>query len=120
MIDNKFSVLFTLGLLTTIMKSYSAFGPSLSVILFVSSFEMGFSMYQDSCLISLLTIVSLFLSDSLSSTNGSSGLPNFSLIYFLLNWKLLESMESSTICSELLRLPTFKVDPSNLPGKNEL
>lgn len=117
-IESRFSVFFTLGLLTTIMKSYSALGPSFKVILLVNSFEIGFSMYQDSCLISLFTIVSLFLSDSASSTNGSSGLLNFSLICFLLNWKLFESIESSTIYSALLRFPTFKVEPSNLPGKN--
>lgn len=117
-IDSRFSVFLTLGLLTTIMKSCSAFGPSLRVILLVSSFEIGFSIYHDSCLISLLTMESVFLSESASRAKGSSGLPNFSLIYFLWNWKLLESIESSTIYSELLKLPTFKVEPKSLPGKN--
>jgi|LauGreDrversion4_2_1035121.scaffolds.fasta_scaffold300701_1 type III secretory pathway component EscR len=49
------------GLLTTMMNSYSALGPSFNVMRFVNSFEIGFSIYQDSCLISLLTIVSPFL-----------------------------------------------------------
>jgi hypothetical protein len=50
-----------LGLRTTIMKSYSAFGPNLSVILLVSSLDIGFSINHDSCLISLLTILSFVL-----------------------------------------------------------
>jgi hypothetical protein len=79
-IERRFSVLLAFGLLTTIMKSYSAFGPSFNVILFVSSFEIGFSMYQDSCLISLFTRVSPFLSSlsTASRENGSSGFPNLS------------------------------------------
>jgi hypothetical protein len=60
-IESKFSTLRTLfdGLLTTTINSYSALGPSLRVILFVSSLEIGFSMYQASCLNSLLTMLSL-------------------------------------------------------------
>ena len=54
MIESRFSVLGTVGARTTIMKSCSALGPSLRVIRFVSSFETGFSMYQASCLVSLL------------------------------------------------------------------
>lgn len=122
-IDNRFSLLLAFGLLTTMMKSCSALGPSLRVILLVSSFEIGFSMYQDSCFISLLTMFSLFLpfsATSASMTNGSSGLPNFSLMDFLLYWKLLESIDNSTIYSKLLRFPTFKVDPRSLPGKKVL
>lgn len=102
MIERRFSVLLAFGDLTTIMKSYSALGPSFRVILFVSSFDMGFSIYQDSCLISEFTMFSDFLpfsTSSGSSTNGNSGLPNFSFICFLLNWKLVESIESSTIYS---------------------
>jgi hypothetical protein len=85
--ESKFSLFLVLGLLTTTMKSCSALGPNFRVILLVSSFDMGFSMYQDSCLISLLTILSVFLPlhSSSSSWNGSSGLPNFSPICFLLN-----------------------------------
>jgi hypothetical protein len=121
-IDKRFSVFLAFGLLTTIMKSYSALGPSFKVILLVSSFEIGFSMYHDSCLISLFTMFSPFLVSLVSPSrqNGRSGLLNFSAICFLLNWKLVESTESSTIYSALLRLPTFSVDPSNLPGKNVL
>jgi hypothetical protein len=84
---------------------------------------MGFSMYHDSCLISLLTIFSFFLPASIASGSiekGSSGLPNFSLICFLLNWKLLESTESSTIYSQALKLPTFRVEPRSFPGKKVL
>jgi hypothetical protein len=91
-IDSKFSLFLVLGLLTTIMKSCSALGPNFNVILFVNSLEIGFSMYQDSCFISLLTMLSGFLlllpeSDVSfgSKVNGSSGLPNFSDICFLLN-----------------------------------
>ena len=122
MIERIFSVFLALGDLTTIMKSYSAFGPNFRVILFVSSFEMGFSMYQDSCLISEFTMFSDFLpfsASSGSSTNGNSGLPNLSLIAFLLNQKLVESIESSTIYSHDERFVTFSVDPRSLPGKNE-
>ena len=121
-IDKRFSLFLALGDLTTIMKSYSAFGPSLRVILFVSSFEIGFSMYQDSCLISEFTMLSDFLpfsASSGSSTKGSSGLPNFSFICFLLNWKLAESIESSTICSQEERFETLRVEPRSFPGKNE-
>lgn len=46
------------GDLTTMINSCSALGPNLRVMRLVSSFEIGFSMYQASCLISLLTIVS--------------------------------------------------------------
>lgn len=88
MIERRFSVLLALGLLTTIMKSCSAFGPSFRVILLVSSLEIGFSMYQASCLISLFTMFSDFLpsgSASLGSREkGNSGFPNFSFNYFLL------------------------------------
>jgi hypothetical protein len=90
MIDNRFSVFFAFGDLTTMIKSYSAFGPSLSVILLVSSFEIGFSIYQDSCLISLLTMISFFLDaspgigSSGSIENGNSGLLNLSINCFLL------------------------------------
>lgn len=38
-------------------------------------------------------------------------------MFFLLNWKEFESIANSTICSELVKLPTFKVDPNNFPGK---
>ena len=132
MIDIMFSLFLALGLLTTMMKSCSAFGPSFSVILLVSSLDIGFSMYHASCFISEFTIVSVLfpelpeergvseVGDSLSRGNGSSGLPNFSLICFLLNQKLAESTESSTICSELVRLPTLSVEPSSFPGKNVL
>lgn len=121
MIDKRFSVFLVLGLLTTMMKSYSALGPNFRVILLVSSLEMGFSIYHDSCLISLFTMLSFFLPDSSESIEkGSSGFPNFSFICFLLNEKLLESMDNSTICSQLLRLPTFKVDPRSFPGKKVL
>lgn len=58
MIESRFSVLGTLGALTTMMKSYSAFGPSLRVIRLVSSLETGFSMNQASCLTSLFEMVS--------------------------------------------------------------
>ena len=126
-IDIKFSLFFVFGLLTTMMKSCSALGPSFKVILLVSSFEIGFSMYHDSCLISLLTMLSVLfpsgptLSEfSTSIEKGSSGFPNFSLIVFLLNWKLFESIASSTIYSELVRFPTLRVDPNNLPGKKVL
>lgn len=78
MIDRRFSLFLAFGLLTTIIKSYSALGPNLRVILLVSSLEMGFSMYQASCLISLFTMVSYFLSDSSAAIeNGNSGLPNY-------------------------------------------
>lgn len=78
-IDKRFSLFFAFGLLTTMMKSYSAFGPNLRVILLVSSLEMGFSMYQASCLISLFTMVSCFLSSDSAAAieNGSSGFPNY-------------------------------------------
>jgi hypothetical protein len=91
-IDMRFSLFLAFGLLTTIMKSYSALGPSFRVILLVSSLEIGFSMYQDSCFISLFTILSfLFPSgpilSELSASNeyGSSGFPNFSEMFLLLN-----------------------------------
>ena len=73
----KFSVLGGVGALTTIMKSCSAFGPSFSVILLVSSLETGFSIYQASCFRSLLLIVSppLLFADG-SSENGSYGSSN--------------------------------------------
>jgi hypothetical protein len=61
MIDTRFSVLFAFGDLTTMIKSCSALGPSLRVILLVSSLEMGFSMNQASCFISEFTMVSDFL-----------------------------------------------------------
>jgi len=106
------------------IKSCSAFGPNFNVILLVNSLEIGFSIYHDSCLTSLFTMLSpVFLPFSVASSvieNGSSGLPNFSLIYFLLYWKEFESIESSTICSQLVRFPTFKVDPKSLPGKKLL
>ena len=106
------------------MKSCSALGPSLSVILLVSSFEIGFSIYHDSCLISLLTILSLFfpLLSAVSGEieNGSSGSENFSISYFFENWKLPESIESSTIYSHGLKFATFRVDPRSLPGKKVL
>lgn len=122
MIERRFSVLFAFGLLTTIIKSCSAFGPNLRVIRLVSSLEIGFSMYQASCFISEFTMLSFFLSSPSfeESENGSSGFPNCVLIEFLLNQKLLESIESSTIYSELLKFPTFKVDPNNFPGKKLL
>jgi hypothetical protein len=122
MIDSKFSDFLALGLLTTIMKSCSALGPSLRVILLVSSLEIGFSMYHASCLISLFTMFSLRLpfSSCTSSENGSSGLPNLSLMLVFVKLKLLESIDSSTIYSELLRLPTFRVEPSSFPGKKVL
>lgn len=47
------------GLRTTMMNSCSALGPSLSVMRFVSSLEIGFSMNQLSCLTSELTSWSL-------------------------------------------------------------
>ena len=121
-IESIFSCLLAYGLLTTTMKSYSALGPNFRVILLVNSFEMGFSIYQASCFISLFTMLSLYfpLESGPSRTNGSSGCPNFSLIVFLLNWKLPESIESSTICSELVRLPTLRVDPSSFPGMKVL
>lgn len=88
MIERRFSVFLAFGDLTTIMKSYSAFGPSFKVILLVNSLEIGFSMYQDSCLISLFTIVSDFLPEqskaSGSILKGNSGFPNLSKIFFLL------------------------------------
>lgn len=118
--DKRFSHLRELGLLTTIMKSCSAFGPNLRVILLVSSFEIGFSMNQASCLISLFTMLSDFFpfsQESASREKGRSGLLNFSPIYFLLNQKLFESIANSTIYSEFVRFPTFKVDPNNFPGK---
>ena len=52
------------GDLTTIIKSYSAFGPNFSVILLVSSFDTGFSINQDSYLISLFSIELLSVSIS--------------------------------------------------------
>ena len=122
-IDNRFSLFLAFGLRTTIMKSYSALGPSFRVILLVSSLEIGFSINQDSCLISLFTIFSVFLPFSMVSGSiwkGSSGFPNFSLICFLLNWKLLESIDNSTIYSALERFPTLRVDTNNLPGKKVL
>lgn len=88
MIERRFSVFLAFGDLTTMIKSCSAFGPNFNVILLVSSLEMGFSMYQDSCLISELTMLSDFFPFSAISglsTNGSSGLPNLSFIAFLLN-----------------------------------
>jgi hypothetical protein len=104
------------------MKSCSALGPNFRVILLVSSLEMGFSMYHASCLISLFTMLSFFLLLSLSGSieKGNSGFPNFSLRVFLLKEKLDESIESSTICSELLRFPTLRVDPKSFPGKKVL
>jgi hypothetical protein len=61
MIDARFSVLLAFGDLTTMIKSCSALGPSFRVIRLVSSFEIGFSMNQASCLISEFTMVSCFL-----------------------------------------------------------
>lgn len=120
-IERRFSLLFVLGLLTTMIKSCSALGPNLRVIRLVSSLDMGFSMYQASCLISEFTMLSdYFLESSFSRENGSSGWPNFSLMDFLLNWKLLASIESSTICSEEDRLQTFRFEPRSLPGKKVL
>ena len=121
-IERRFSDFLAFGDLTTMMKSYSAFGPNFRVIRFVSSFDIGFSMYHDSCLISLFTMLSLFFKSSVSFSRekGSSGFPNFSDICFRLNWKLVASTESSTIYLALLRLPTLRVDPRSLPGKKVL
>ena len=120
-IDNMSTVLFAFGDLTTIMKSYSAFGPSFRVIRLVSSFDTGFSMYQASCLISLLTITAPFLSLlSDSRLKGRFGSSNFYLICSFLYERLLASTDNSTICSHSERLPTLSVDPSILPGKKEL
>ena len=84
-IDSMSTLLFALGDLTTMMKSYSAFGPSLSVIRLVSSFDTGFSMYQASCLISLFTITAPFLSlASDSRLKGKLGLSNFCFIWSFL------------------------------------
>ena len=46
-IESMFSVFCAEGARTTMMKSCSAFGPNFNVILFVSSFDTGFSTYQD-------------------------------------------------------------------------
>ena len=120
-IDSMSTVLFAFGDLTTIMKSYSAFGPSFRVIRLVSSFDTGFSMYQASCLISLLTITAPFLSLlSESRLKGRFGSSNFYLIYSFRYERLLASTDNSTICSHSERLPTLSVDPSILPGKKEL
>ena len=120
-IDSISMVFFEFGDLTTIMKSCSAFGPSFRVIRLVSSFDTGFSIYQASCLTSLLTIVAPFLSlVSESRLNGRFGSSNFCLIYSLRQDRLLASTDNSTICSHSERLPTLSVDPSIFPGKNEL
>ena len=120
-IDSMSTLLFALGDLTTMMKSYSAFGPSLSVIRLVSSFDTGFSMYQASCLISLFTITAPFLSlVSDSRLKGKVGLSNFCFIWSFLQDRLLASTDSSTIYSHSERFPTLRVDPSILPGKKEL
>lgn len=91
-IESKFSTLRTLfdGLLTTTINSYSALGPSFRVILLVSSLEIGFSIYQASCLNSLLTMLSfpvcyedepldlLVSEEELSMGKGRSEVTNFS------------------------------------------
>lgn len=118
-IDNKFSDFFAVGALTTIIKSYSAFGPSLSVIRLVSSLVTGFSMYQDSYLISLLITDSENLSFDLSDSynlKGSSGLLKRSFMFDLEYLWFTESTESSTICSLFVRFVTLRFEPSILPG----
>jgi len=68
--ESKLLVFFAFGALTTITNSYSALGPNLSVIRFVSSFEIGFSTNQDSVFISELTM-ELFLFFLSCSSKGS-------------------------------------------------
>jgi len=77
--ESMFSDLFIWGDLTTMIKSYSAFGPSLSVILFVSSFDTGFSMNHDSYFISLLTIEFFIVSISNGALFGVVSSGNYCL-----------------------------------------
>ena len=132
--ESMFSIRFTLllGHRNTTMNSYSALGPSLRVILLVSSREIGFSINHDSCLNSLLTMLSLlpypavcglfFYSGDpaglleVSIWNGRSLTSNLSAIDFLLQWKLAASIDSSTIYSKGDSFTTFRVEPRSLPG----
>lgn len=135
------SAFFACGLLMTMMKSYSALGPNLSVILLVSSFEIGFSIYHDSYFTSLFTIKGFEASPSpAATTKGNTyslmlfypvpdaALISFSLVTFLMSGncfiiqsflylQLRESTDSSIIYSESLKLATMRVDPRNLPGR---
>lgn len=88
------------------MNSCSAFGPSLRVILFVSSFEIGFSMNQASCLSSEFTMEFPFEELSYSREKGKVGLLYLSFIMVLLKLNVFESIDNSTIYSNSDVFPT--------------
>ena len=104
--ESRFSHFLAFGERTTTINSYSAFGPSLRVIRFVNSLEIGFSMNQASCLSSEFTMELPFEELSYSRENGKDGELYLSLIMFLLKLKVFESIDNSTICSNSEVFPT--------------